>query len=105
MAAKVEQAGQEASFVDLVTFVNQEAEVMKTLYAKLLERAKKKGFSSFSVHSKVTEKGGCSKQRPEFCLEVKCCLCSANHKTAGLPHFKRQNSGRKKTTDSLVPLI
>jgi len=105
MAAKVEQAGQEASFVDLVTFVNQEAEVMKTLYAKLLERAKKKGFSSFSVHSKVAEKGGCSKQRPEFCLEVKCCLCSANHKTAGLPHFKRQNSGRKKTTDSLVPLI
>jgi len=93
MAAKVEQAGQEASFVVLVIFVNQEAEVMKTPFAKLLDRAKKKGFSSFSVHSKVTEKGGCSKQRPEFCPEAKCCLCSANHKTAGLPHIQRRNNG------------
>ena len=57
MAAKVEQAGQEASFVDLVTFVKKEAEVRKTSYAKLLDRSKKKNFASFSVHSKVTENG------------------------------------------------
>ena len=93
MAAKVEQARHEASFADLVTFVKQEAEVMKTLYAKLLDRSKK-NFSSFSVHSKVTEKAG--KQRPEFCLEAKCRLCSANHKLQDCHIFKSKTVAERK---------
>jgi len=93
-AAKVEQAGKEASFADLVTFVKQEAEVMKTSYAKLLDRSKKKNFSSFSVHSKVTEKAG--KQRPEFCLEAKCRLCSANHKLPDCHIFKGKTVAERK---------
>jgi len=102
MASKVEQAVQEASFADLVTFVKQEAEVMKTSYAKLLDRSKKKNFLNFSVHSKVTEKAG--KQRPEFCLEAKCRLCSANHKLPDC-HILKSKTVAKRTTDSPVPLM
>ena len=84
MAAKFEQARQEASFADLVTFVSQEAEVMKTSYAKLRDRSKKKRFWSFSVNSKVVKKGGCSKQRPERNLETKsvCVLLSTHCRIA-----------------------
>ena len=96
LAAKVEQAGQEASFADLVTSVKQGAEVMKKSHAKLLDCSKKKSFSSFSVHSKVTEKGGCSKQCPEFCLEAKCCLCSANHKLLDCHIFKDKTVAERK---------
>ena len=73
-AAEIEGRGTDPKFVDLVKFVNQEAEVARSSFAHVVNQ-KPKRFDKFSSHSTAV------KETPteHSTTRIKCHICSENH--------------------------
>ena len=87
-AAKMEEEGRESRFSDVRKFVAKEAVVVKSSYAPMINKGKKKAHvPKYSSHFTVIER---SKSRPAVARSHKRWSCSANHYLWGCPNFNRK---------------
>ena len=81
IAAEIEKTGEEPTIVDLVKFVKDEAEIVKSSYARLVVQ-KPKGFRRFATHATGVEE--------KLIKTKRCYLCFRNHYLRDCFEFRRK---------------
>ena len=81
IAAEIKKTGEELTIVDLVKFVKDKAEIVKSSYARFVAQ-KPKGFRRFATHATGVEE--------KLTKTKRCYLCFRNHYLRDCFKFRRK---------------